>query len=105
MLRILLRASVWYVSKLKFLRQRLPFCTCDQLVADCICNLKLLPVMKYLVQDILKNVRAILNKLTPQKFTPLMQKFRLLPINTENRLREVINLVFEKVISLCDYLL
>jgi len=47
-------------------------------------------------------VRSILNKLTPQKFGALMIKFKQLPINTEVRLREVINLIFEKV-SLDDY--
>lgn len=45
----------------------------------------------------LRNVRSILNKLTPQKFTALLEKFKQLPIDTETRLREVTNLIFEKV--------
>nr|CAB3241855.1 eukaryotic translation initiation factor 4 gamma 3 [Phallusia mammillata] len=49
--------------------------------------------------DILRRVRAILNKLTPQKFQPLMEKLQALEINTEVRLRGVIDLIFEKAID------
>nr|XP_026694997.1 eukaryotic translation initiation factor 4 gamma 1 [Ciona intestinalis] len=55
--------------------------------------------------EILRNVRAILNKLTPQKFQPLLQKVQALDINTEVRLRGVIDLIFEKAIdepSFCE---
>jgi len=50
-----------------------------------------------LFQIILKKVRSILNKLTPQKFQPLMVTFQSLEINSETRLRGVIDLIFEKV--------
>uniref|UniRef100_H2ZK86 Eukaryotic translation initiation factor 4 gamma 3 n=1 Tax=Ciona savignyi TaxID=51511 RepID=H2ZK86_CIOSA len=55
--------------------------------------------------EILRNVRSILNKLTPQKFNPLMKRLQSLEINTEQRLREVIDLIFEKAIdepSFCE---
>ena len=50
-----------------------------------------------LFQIILRKVRSILNKLTPQKFQPLMVTFLSLEINSETRLRGVIDLIFEKV--------
>ncbi|XP_076817515.1 eukaryotic translation initiation factor 4 gamma 3-like isoform X2 [Clavelina lepadiformis] len=49
--------------------------------------------------EVLRQVRSILNKLTPQKFSPLMQKFQQLAINSEQRLRGVIDLIFEKAID------
>ena len=60
-------------------------------------SLTSLSVFLDLFQEVFRNVRSILNKLTPQKFTPLMEKISNLPINTEERLRGVIELVFEKV--------
>ncbi|CAK8692845.1 unnamed protein product [Clavelina lepadiformis] len=50
-------------------------------------------------EKVLREVRSILNKLTPQKFSPLMQKFQQLPINSEQRLREVVDLIFETAIN------
>lgn len=50
-----------------------------------------------LLQDILRKVRGILNKLTPQKFQTLTQQIIDLDINTEDRLKGTIDLVFEKV--------
>ncbi|XP_072522649.1 eukaryotic translation initiation factor 4 gamma 3 isoform X2 [Salminus brasiliensis] len=50
-------------------------------------------------QDLLRKVRSILNKLTPQMFTPLMKQVTDLTINTEERLKGVIDLVFEKAID------
>jgi len=49
--------------------------------------------------EVLRNVRSILNKLTPQKFQPLMHQVQKLAINTEERLIGVINLIFEKAID------
>jgi len=49
--------------------------------------------------EVLRAVRSILNKLTPQKFQNLMQQVQTLAINTEERLRGVINLIFEKAID------
>lgn len=44
-----------------------------------------------------KKVRSVLNKLTPEKFSTLVDQVRKLPINTMDRLSGVIELVFEKV--------
>lgn len=46
-----------------------------------------------------KGVRSILNKLTPQKFETLLKQVQELPIDTEERLQGVINLVFEKAVD------
>ncbi len=51
------------------------------------------------MQEILRNVRSILNKLTPQKFQTLMQEMLDLEINTEERLKGTIDLIFEKAID------
>ncbi|XP_070561579.1 uncharacterized protein [Ptychodera flava] len=50
-------------------------------------------------EEIYKKVTGILNKLTPQKFQTLTQQVLDLPIDTEDRLKGVIDLVFEKAIS------
>jgi len=44
-------------------------------------------------------VRSILNKLTPQKFNQLMKQVTDLTIDTEERLKGVIDLVFEKAVD------
>ena len=46
-----------------------------------------------------RNVRSILNKLTPQKFETLVQKFNDLPIDTEIKLKTCIELIFEKAVD------
>jgi translation initiation factor 4G len=46
-----------------------------------------------------KQVRAILNKLTPQKFDKLVLKFKELPIDTEEKLILCTDLVFEKALD------
>ncbi|XP_039302709.1 eukaryotic translation initiation factor 4 gamma 3 [Solenopsis invicta] len=46
-----------------------------------------------------KKVRSVLNKLTPQKFDTLVEQVRHLPIDTQDRLQGVINLVFEKAVD------
>lgn len=51
------------------------------------------------LQDLFRKVRSILNKLTPQMFTQLMKQVTDLTINTEERLKGVIDLVFEKAID------
>ena len=48
-------------------------------------------------QEILRKVRSILNKLTPQKFQTLTQQIIDLEINTQERLEGAIDLIFEKV--------
>ncbi|XP_066508160.1 eukaryotic translation initiation factor 4 gamma 1-like isoform X2 [Hoplias malabaricus] len=50
-------------------------------------------------QDLFRRVRGILNKLTPQMFQQLMKQVTELTIDTEERLKGVIDLVFEKAIS------
>lgn len=50
-------------------------------------------------QDLFRRVRAILNKLTPQMFQQLMKQVTQLAIDTEERLKGVIDLIFEKAIS------
>nr|XP_057910585.1 eukaryotic translation initiation factor 4 gamma 3-like isoform X3 [Doryrhamphus excisus] len=50
-------------------------------------------------QELFKKVRSILNKLTPQKFSQLMKQVTDLTIDTEERLKGVIDLVFEKAID------
>ena len=42
--------------------------------------------------------RAILNKLTPQKFDKLVQQFKELQIDTVEKLTMCMELVFEKVV-------
>ncbi|XP_053162656.1 eukaryotic translation initiation factor 4 gamma 1 isoform X4 [Hemicordylus capensis] len=50
-------------------------------------------------QDLFRRVRSILNKLTPQMFQQLMKQVTELAIDTEERLKGVIDLIFEKAIS------
>ncbi|XP_040901885.1 eukaryotic translation initiation factor 4 gamma 1-like isoform X3 [Toxotes jaculatrix] len=54
-------------------------------------------------QELFKRVRSILNKLTPQKFEQLMKQVTELTIDTEERLKGVIDLTFEKAISEPDF--
>ena len=44
-----------------------------------------------------RKARGILNKLCPQKFDILVEKFKELQIDTEEKLRLCMELVFEKV--------
>ncbi|MBN3278709.1 IF4G3 factor, partial [Polyodon spathula] len=50
-------------------------------------------------QDLFRKVRSILNKLTPQMFNQLMKQVTDLTIDTEERLKGVIDLVFEKAVD------
>ncbi|CAH1141154.1 unnamed protein product [Phyllotreta striolata] len=50
-------------------------------------------------EELYRNVRGILNKLTPQKFDTLLQQVRNLSIDTTERLQGVIDLVFEKAVD------
>ena len=52
-----------------------------------------------------RDVRAILNKLCPQNFDKLVQKFNLLTIDTEVKLKACIELIFEKVRQICNFFL
>jgi len=53
--------------------------------------------IKYL-QDLNKDVRSILNKITTDNMLSLTERFKALPIDTIQRLERTIDLVFEKVI-------
>ncbi|KAF6198194.1 hypothetical protein GE061_007941 [Apolygus lucorum] len=61
-------------------------------------NLELTEEQKQ-IEKLQKNVRGILNKLTPQKFDKLVGKILELPIDSEGHLREMVNLVFEKAVD------
>ncbi|XP_031818548.1 eukaryotic translation initiation factor 4 gamma 3 isoform X7 [Sarcophilus harrisii] len=50
-------------------------------------------------QELFRKVRSILNKLTPQMFNQLMKQVAELTVDTEERLKGVIDLVFEKAID------
>ncbi|CAJ1072258.1 eukaryotic translation initiation factor 4 gamma 1a isoform X4 [Xyrichtys novacula] len=49
-------------------------------------------------KELFKRLRSILNKLTPQKFQELMKQVQELTIDTEERLKGAIDLIFEKAI-------
>lgn len=51
------------------------------------------------IEDLCKRVRGILNKLTPEKFDPLLEQLQALNIDTNEKLSGVISLVFEKAID------
>lgn len=48
------------------------------------------------VQQLYKDVTAILNKLTPQNFQILIEKFKSLQISRVDELQGVVYLIFEK---------
>ncbi|KAF7648962.1 hypothetical protein LDENG_00149320 [Lucifuga dentata] len=54
---------------------------------------------QFKTQEVFKRLRSILNKLTPQKFQELMKQVTELTIDTEERLKGAIDLIFEKAIS------
>lgn len=50
-------------------------------------------------EEVNKNVRSILNKITPDNMPSLTERFKALPIDTIQRLEKTIDLVFEKAIE------
>lgn len=56
-------------------------------------------LISFFFQDVHKNVRSILNKITPDNKDALTESFKSLPIDTYDRLEKTIDLVFEKVIK------
>jgi translation initiation factor 4G len=50
-----------------------------------------------MLQELYKKVRAILNKLTPEKFRTLVKQIQALPVDSADQLKGVVNLIFEKV--------
>ncbi|XP_062860046.1 eukaryotic translation initiation factor 4 gamma 1-like [Trichomycterus rosablanca] len=50
-------------------------------------------------QELFQKVCSILNKMTPEKFQQLMKQLTELPINTEERLKGVIELIFKKAVA------
>lgn len=53
-------------------------------------------------EELARKARSILNKLTPQKFDTLVQKFQELMIDNEEKLRLCMELIFEKVDNICQ---
>lgn len=51
------------------------------------------------LDDLSKKVRAILNKLTPQKFSTLVEQFQDLPIDSQAKLTTAMQLIFEKALD------
>lgn len=51
------------------------------------------------IEVLCKRVRGILNKLTPEKFDPLLEQLQALNIDSAEKLSSVISLVFEKAID------
>lgn len=51
------------------------------------------------LNELKKQVRSILNKLTKQNFAALSDQFQKLPIDTNDKLGDVINLVFDKAVD------
>jgi len=49
-------------------------------------------------EELLRKARGILNKLTPQKFEKLVEMMKSLNINTGDKLKGVIDLIFEKAL-------
>ncbi|XP_077579994.1 eukaryotic translation initiation factor 4 gamma 1a isoform X2 [Stigmatopora nigra] len=70
----------------------------DEDVAATTANDEDLTPEQVVTQEILKRLRSILNKLTPQKFQDLMNRVKELTIDTEERLKGAIDLIFEKAI-------
>jgi hypothetical protein len=54
-------------------------------------------------EKLFKTVRGILNKLTPQKFAPLVKQILDLNIDSEDQLKGVAEMVFETAISQPDF--
>ncbi len=52
-----------------------------------------------LLQELFRKARGILNKLTPEKFNRLVEQMKALEINTTDKLRGVIDIIFEKVLN------
>ncbi|CAH1395787.1 unnamed protein product [Nezara viridula] len=50
-------------------------------------------------ENLYKKIRGILNKLTPQKFDTLLEQITRLPIDTQDRLKGVVELVFDKAVD------
>ncbi|XP_062259863.1 eukaryotic translation initiation factor 4 gamma 3-like [Platichthys flesus] len=50
-------------------------------------------------QDLFKEVRSILNRQTPQKFLQLVKQVKDSPIDTEEQLKGVVDLLFEKAMD------
>lgn len=53
--------------------------------------------------ELIKQFRSILNKLTPENFSTLVEKLKVLHIDTVDRLDTCISLVFEKAITEPNY--
>ena len=51
----------------------------------------------FFAQALLKIVRSTLNKLTPQKFSPLMSRLQKISNRTTQCMKEMVNIIVEEV--------
>lgn len=58
---------------------------------------ELVRLILFSIVQVVKRMRGILNKLTPEKFEKLVGTVNQMPIDTTERLSAVIDLIFEKV--------
>lgn len=56
-------------------------------------------VAKDELEALRRRVQALLNKLTPEKFETIFQQLLEIPLETPDKLREMINLVFSKAVD------
>lgn len=70
----------------------------------CIILIYYLATIIIFLQEVKKNVRSILNKITPENMTSLTERFKALSIDSIERLEKTIDLVFEKVIFIILFL-
>lgn len=52
----------------------------------------------HFLQELIKNVRSILNEISPHNMPSIIQRFKALPIDNMYCLEKTVDLVFEKVI-------
>jgi hypothetical protein len=62
-------------------------------------QLKEMPEEERVMAELERNILSILNKLTPQKFKPLVEKMMALNIDTDEKLTKTIDLIFEKAVT------
>jgi translation initiation factor 4G len=55
---------------------------------------------KWLLQQLLKKMRSVLNKITPENFQRLVTQAQDLLLHNDKYLQDITNIIFEKVRSL-----
>ncbi|KAI5609328.1 eukaryotic translation initiation factor 4 gamma 3 isoform X7, partial [Silurus asotus] len=76
-----------------------------QFMPDCMQKPEGLPPIPDVVlhKELFRTVRGFLNKLTPEMFNQLMKQIKELHIDTEERLKGVVDLIFEKAIDEANF--